>query len=59
MLAGTYDEPIAGDENPESYGIPVPSLHADHIAADNMRYYLNSINHQSSLAQTMFSKVAK
>jgi hypothetical protein len=25
MLAGSYDEPIAGDENPETYGIPVPS----------------------------------
>lgn len=25
MLAGSYDEPIAGDENPETYGIPVTS----------------------------------
>lgn len=38
QLAGSYDEPIRGDENPESYGVPVPSLHADHVAADNMRY---------------------
>ena len=37
MLAGSYDEPIAGDENPETYGIPVPSLRTDHVAADNLR----------------------
>ena len=37
QLAGSYSEPIAGDENPETYGIPVPSLKTDHVAADNMR----------------------
>ena len=36
-LAGSYAEPIAGDENPETYGVPIASLHADHVAADNMR----------------------
>eukprot|EP00948_MAST-09A_sp_MAST-9A-sp1_P003307 g3307.t1 len=36
-LAGSYSEPIAGDENPETYGVPIASLHADHVAADNMR----------------------
>lgn len=30
-------EPIAGDENPETYGVPIASLHADHVAADNTR----------------------
>ena len=36
-LAGSYAEPIAGDENPETYGIPIASLHADHVGADNAR----------------------
>ena len=36
-LAGSYAEPIAGDENPETYGVPIASLHADHVAADNTR----------------------
>ena len=26
QLVGTYSEPIAGDENPETYGVPAPSL---------------------------------
>jgi hypothetical protein len=37
QLAGSYSEPIAGDENPETYGVPVASLHADQVAADNTR----------------------
>jgi hypothetical protein len=37
QLAGSYAEPIAGDENPESYGVPVKNLHTDHVAADNTR----------------------
>ncbi|KAJ1455328.1 hypothetical protein M885DRAFT_565260 [Pelagophyceae sp. CCMP2097] len=37
QLAGSYAEPLAGDENPETYGVPVPSLHTDHVAADKMR----------------------
>jgi hypothetical protein len=37
QLAGSYAEPIAGDENPESYGVPIPSLHTDHVAGDNTR----------------------
>ena len=37
QLAGSYDEPIAGDENPETYGVPIASLHTDHVAADNTR----------------------
>ena len=36
-LAGSYAEPIAGDENPETYGVPIASLHTDHVAADNTR----------------------
>lgn len=37
QLAGSYAEPIAGDENPETYGVPIASLHTDHVAADNTR----------------------
>ena len=41
MLAGSYTEPISGDENPESYGAAglgaVPTLSTDHVLADNMR----------------------
>ena len=36
-LAGSYSEPIAGDENPESYGATLASLSTDHILADNLR----------------------
>ena len=32
QLAGSYTEPIAGDENPETYGVPIASLHTDHVA---------------------------
>jgi hypothetical protein len=35
--SGSYAEPIAGDENPETYGVPINSLHTDHVAADNTR----------------------
>eukprot|EP00164_Ancoracysta_twista_P016238 GFYU01027154.1.p1 GENE.GFYU01027154.1~~GFYU01027154.1.p1 ORF type:complete len:606 (+),score=229.56 GFYU01027154.1:242-1819(+) len=37
QLPGSYAEPIAGDENPETYGVPIQSLHVDHVAAFNMR----------------------
>jgi len=54
QLAGSYAEPIAGDEDPETcvmihsicafaihcrnrYGVPITSLHTDHVAANNMR----------------------
>ena len=37
QLAGSYAEPIAGDENPETYGVPIASLSTDHVAADNTR----------------------
>eukprot|EP01044_Picomonas_judraskeda_P043503 COSAG03_NODE_22913_length_285_cov_1.096774_1_plen_90_part_10 len=37
QLAGSYTEPIAGDENPETYGVPIASLHTDHVAGDNTR----------------------
>ena len=48
MIAGSYDEPIAGDENPETYGIPVTSIRTDHVAADNMRRvnYWSGLNRQ-------------
>ena len=32
-----FVQPIAGDENPETYGVPIASLHTDHVAADNTR----------------------
>lgn len=37
QLAGSYAEPLARDENPETYGIYIPNLHTDHNAADYMR----------------------
>lgn len=39
QLAGSYTEPISGDENPESYGAAgaTPTLSTDHVLADNMR----------------------
>eukprot|EP01084_Bolivina_argentea_P038622 71424_1 len=37
QLAGSYAEPLARDENPETYGIFIPNLHTDNIAADYMR----------------------
>eukprot|EP00928_Gymnodinium_smaydae_P081612 TRINITY_DN65098_c0_g1_i1.p1 TRINITY_DN65098_c0_g1~~TRINITY_DN65098_c0_g1_i1.p1 ORF type:complete len:514 (-),score=55.33 TRINITY_DN65098_c0_g1_i1:135-1550(-) len=36
-MAGSYAEPLGSDENPETYGVKIPSLHADHVAADQMR----------------------
>eukprot|EP00054_Salpingoeca_dolichothecata_P030821 m.254091 g.254091 ORF g.254091 m.254091 type:complete len:1086 (-) comp26725_c1_seq16:94-3351(-) len=36
-LAGSYDEPLASDENPETYPVLHPSIHTDHVAADYMR----------------------
>ena len=36
-LAGSYAEPLAGDENPETYGVRIASLHTDHVAADQLR----------------------
>jgi len=49
QLAGSYSEPIAGDENPETYGVPIASLHTDHVAADNTR----RVNYKYSLAQML------
>ena len=43
----SYLEPIAGDENPETYGVPIASLHTDHVAADNTRI----INYKYSVGQ--------
>lgn len=37
QLAGSYSEPIAGDENPESYGAALASLSTDHVLANNLR----------------------
>ncbi len=40
-MAGSYSEPIAGDENPESYGSNgvsgVTTLSTDHVLANNLR----------------------
>lgn len=48
-MAGSYAEPLAGDENPETYGVPLTSLHTDHIAADNLR----AVNHIYSVQQLL------
>eukprot|EP00040_Diaphanoeca_grandis_P027141 m.153801 g.153801 ORF g.153801 m.153801 type:complete len:1087 (-) comp30851_c1_seq1:41-3301(-) len=48
-LAGSYTEPIAGDENPETYGVPIASLHTDHVAADNTRI----VNYKYSALQLL------
>ena len=37
QLAGSYAEPIAGDENPETYGVLMPTLSTDQVAADHTR----------------------
>uniref|UniRef100_A0A7S4DUL7 Uncharacterized protein n=1 Tax=Lotharella globosa TaxID=91324 RepID=A0A7S4DUL7_9EUKA len=37
QLSGSYDEPLSGDENPETYGVPIASLSTDHVAADMLR----------------------
>jgi hypothetical protein len=37
-LAGSYNEPLGSDEDPETFGIQVaPSLHTDHVFADQLR----------------------
>jgi hyaluronoglucosaminidase len=36
-IAGSFSEPIAGDENPESYGAALASLSTDHVLANNLR----------------------
>eukprot|EP00300_Choanocystis_sp_HF-7_P008616 c16008_g1_i1.p1 GENE.c16008_g1_i1~~c16008_g1_i1.p1 ORF type:complete len:999 (-),score=182.04 c16008_g1_i1:1048-4011(-) len=41
QLAGSYAEPLASDENPESYGADMPSLHTDHTTANHVR----AVNH--------------
>eukprot|EP01084_Bolivina_argentea_P038621 71422_1 len=46
QLAGSYAEPLASDENPETYGVAIPKLHTDHIATDFMRRQ-NYIYYQS------------
>ena len=48
-LSGSYAEPIAGDENPESYGGFTPTLHTDHISADQTR----SVNYIYSTLQLL------
>ncbi|CAE7459681.1 unnamed protein product [Symbiodinium sp. CCMP2592] len=48
-LSGSYAEPIAGDENPESYGGFAPTLHTDHISADQAR----AINYGYSTLQLL------
>lgn len=37
LRAGSFSEPIAGDENPESYGAALASLSTDHVLANNLR----------------------
>ena len=49
QLAGSYAKPLAGDENPETYGVPIANLHADHVAADNLR----RVNYAYAAAQLL------
>ncbi|KAH8079211.1 hypothetical protein JL720_9476 [Aureococcus anophagefferens] len=49
QLAGSYAEPLAGDENPDTYGVPIANLHADHVAADNLR----RVNYAYAAAQLL------
>eukprot|EP01123_Difflugia_compressa_P010137 TRINITY_DN362_c0_g1_i3.p1 TRINITY_DN362_c0_g1~~TRINITY_DN362_c0_g1_i3.p1 ORF type:complete len:931 (+),score=150.14 TRINITY_DN362_c0_g1_i3:353-2794(+) len=37
MLHGSYSEPLASDENPETYAIIIPDLSTDRVAALQMR----------------------
>jgi hypothetical protein len=47
QLAGSYAEPLAGDENPESYGVAIANLHTDKVTADHLR----SINWKYAMGQ--------
>lgn len=42
QLTGSYNEPLGSDENPETFGVPFPTLHTDHVYADQVRI-VNSI----------------
>eukprot|EP01060_Flectonema_neradi_P030181 TRINITY_DN431_c14_g1_i1.p1 TRINITY_DN431_c14_g1~~TRINITY_DN431_c14_g1_i1.p1 ORF type:complete len:958 (+),score=168.93 TRINITY_DN431_c14_g1_i1:132-2876(+) len=45
LLPPSYAEPLAGDENPETYGVPFPSLHTDIVTANvNRRVNLGYMN---------------
>mmetsp|Transcript_99656 Transcript_99656/g.181800 ORF Transcript_99656/g.181800 Transcript_99656/m.181800 type:complete len:1071 (+) Transcript_99656:82-3294(+) len=37
QFAGSYAVPLQSDGQPESYGVHIPSLHTDHVAADQLR----------------------
>jgi len=49
QMSGSYAEPLGSDENPETYGVDIPSLHTDHVAADHLR----RINHVYSSLQML------
>ena len=47
LLPPSYAEPLAGDENPETYGVPFPNLHTDIVTANvNRRVNLGYMNEQ-------------
>jgi hypothetical protein len=49
QMPSTYTEPLAGDENPESYGVQFRSLHTDHVTANHLR----GINYVYMMKQMM------
>eukprot|EP01064_Diplonema_japonicum_P007186 TRINITY_DN1488_c0_g1_i1.p1 TRINITY_DN1488_c0_g1~~TRINITY_DN1488_c0_g1_i1.p1 ORF type:complete len:894 (+),score=220.21 TRINITY_DN1488_c0_g1_i1:47-2728(+) len=53
MLHPGYQEPIAGDENPETYGVPFPSFHTDIVTAGKMRSVNYLYSSSSLLAASM------
>ncbi|KAJ9444402.1 hypothetical protein DIPPA_05933 [Diplonema papillatum] len=38
LLGPSYAEPLAGDENPETYGVFIPNFHQDLVTAHYLRY---------------------
>ena len=53
QLAGSYTEPLASDENPDTFGLILPSLHNDHIFADYQRLtsYVYSVGQQMPVSR--------
>ena len=47
QVAGSYSEPIAGDENPETYPVPIASLHTDHVELRVVRVHVTAVQTQS------------
>lgn len=49
QFAGSYAVPLQSDGRPESYGVHIPSLHTDHVAADQLR----RVNYAYAIEQLM------